>query len=295
MDELIESYQKTLPKCFELEKAQKFNNFVKAYLIKSYLRPCGNVLDMPCGKGGDLKKYKCNNAGFYCGIDIVADRIQEAESRYKKIKCMFAAVFMVGDFTEKLELRHQYDLISCQFAFHYAWDTRDRALCVLRNAFERLCDDGHVIMSYPDWNVIVDRLIALKNKQDKNNFVAENVIQIGSENFHLKFETSGTLDMLIDDLRIHCFNQKYVYYQKGAVDNIAEYMVHPTALKEMCSEVGFQVVLERNFEDFSGSNLKWNELKQSMGVPETLDSQSLELIGLYKVLVLAKARKRPRY
>ena len=49
---------------------------------------------------GDLKKYRENRAGSYYGVDIVPERIEEAKTRHRTTKCMFGAVFEVGDFAE---------------------------------------------------------------------------------------------------------------------------------------------------------------------------------------------------
>ncbi len=97
-------YSQPPQRCEALEPVHRFNNFVKATLIQRYLRPCGSVLDMPCGRGGDLKKYRENRAGSYYGVDIVPERIEEAKTRHRTTKCMFGAVFEVGDFAEVIEI-----------------------------------------------------------------------------------------------------------------------------------------------------------------------------------------------
>jgi len=122
-----ENYTAQHTRCSALEGANRFNNYVKALLIKQHMPYNGQVLDMPCGKGGDIKKFRARSTAFYMGIDLVPSSIDEARKRHISTKCMFGAVFDVGDFTLPLELKSKYDLVSCQFAMHYAWDRPERA------------------------------------------------------------------------------------------------------------------------------------------------------------------------
>jgi mRNA (guanine-N7-)-methyltransferase len=69
------------------------------------------VLDLACGRGGDLKKFRENKAGSYYGLDAVPERIEEARERHRSAKCMFAAVFEVGDFTK-------VGILSFRIGFH---------------------------------------------------------------------------------------------------------------------------------------------------------------------------------
>jgi mRNA (guanine-N7-)-methyltransferase len=52
---------------------KKFNNWIKSVLIGKFAyRPRGaagaNVLDIGCGKGGDLNKWKQARIKLYCGL-----------------------------------------------------------------------------------------------------------------------------------------------------------------------------------------------------------------------------------
>ena len=100
MDTVLAHYSEEPQRCADLEPAHRYNNYVKACLIQDYMRQGGHVLDLGCGKGGDLKKFRENRAGSYVGLDAVPEQIRKAEERHRNAKCMFAAVFEVGDFTE---------------------------------------------------------------------------------------------------------------------------------------------------------------------------------------------------
>lgn len=47
------------------------------------------------------------------------------------------------------------DLVSCQFAFHYSFESLPQAECMLRNAAECLRPGGFFIGTIPDANDIV--------------------------------------------------------------------------------------------------------------------------------------------
>lgn len=50
---------------------KKFNNWIKSVLIGKFAhRPRGKVLDVGCGKGGDLNKWKQARIGLYVGLGM---------------------------------------------------------------------------------------------------------------------------------------------------------------------------------------------------------------------------------
>ena len=100
MEPVIAHYAKAPERCADLEPAHRYNNYVKNCLIQDYMKQGAQVLDLACGRGGDLKKFRENKAGSYYGLDAVPERIEEARERHRSAKCMFAAVFEVGDFTK---------------------------------------------------------------------------------------------------------------------------------------------------------------------------------------------------
>ncbi|KAJ0102987.1 hypothetical protein Patl1_04465 [Pistacia atlantica] len=49
---------------------KKLNNWIKSVLVQLYARRGDAVLDLACGKGGDLIKWDKAKIGYYVGIDI---------------------------------------------------------------------------------------------------------------------------------------------------------------------------------------------------------------------------------
>lgn len=50
-----------------------------------------------------------------------------------------------------------FDIISCQFAFHYSFESLDQAECILRNVSESLKPGGYFIGTIPNSNDLVAR------------------------------------------------------------------------------------------------------------------------------------------
>jgi mRNA (guanine-N7-)-methyltransferase len=76
---------------------------------------------------------------------------------------VFSAEFITADCTKEL-LRDKYadkqakfNLVSCQFAFHYCFESLQQANCMMQNASERLETGGYFIGTIPNAYEIVKR------------------------------------------------------------------------------------------------------------------------------------------
>ncbi|TCD62622.1 mRNA cap guanine-N7 methyltransferase [Steccherinum ochraceum] len=105
---------------------KNFNNWVKSVLISHFAHPvlaaspnsgpyaqtgpagmrgrpvtgrgAGKVLDMGCGKGGDLTKWAKARIREYVGVDIAAISVDQARERYNALRApKFAAAFAAAD------------------------------------------------------------------------------------------------------------------------------------------------------------------------------------------------------
>ena len=90
---------------------KNFNNWIKAVMIAKFARPAiretnsrvvttgrrpkyiARVLDLGCGKGGDLIKWGKADIAAYVGIDIAEVSIQQARSRLLERRKLFEADF----------------------------------------------------------------------------------------------------------------------------------------------------------------------------------------------------------
>ena len=70
---------------------KKFNNFIKTLLIEQFrhfvtkhitYKNEFSVLDLCCGRGGDLFKWAYSGAAHYVGVDLSFPLVTEAKRRY---------------------------------------------------------------------------------------------------------------------------------------------------------------------------------------------------------------------
>ncbi|KAK6946823.1 mRNA (guanine-N(7))-methyltransferase domain, partial [Dillenia turbinata] len=141
---------------------KKLNNWL-------YARQGDAVVDLACGKGGDLIKWDKAKIGYHVGIDIADGSIEDCRSRYsgdgdQNQRCKkFTARLICGDCYEVrldkvLEDDVPFDIISCQFAMHYSWPTEVRARRALANVSALLRPGGIFIGTMPDANVIIKKI-----------------------------------------------------------------------------------------------------------------------------------------
>ncbi|XP_056377472.1 mRNA cap guanine-N7 methyltransferase isoform X2 [Hyla sarda] len=148
---------------------RNFNNWMKSALIGEFLDRLRRknhrnvtVLDLGCGKGGDLLKWKKGRIDKLVCTDIAEVSVQQCEQRYSDMKArnhrehIFEAEFVTADSTKELlseKLKNPnitFDICSCQFVYHYSFETYEQADMMLRNACEQLCPGGYFIGTTPD-------------------------------------------------------------------------------------------------------------------------------------------------
>jgi len=65
---------------------KKFHNDVKRELIKAYAGGASRLLDLACGRGGDMKKWADAQIAEVVGVDLSPKEIEEAQRRYREMR-----------------------------------------------------------------------------------------------------------------------------------------------------------------------------------------------------------------
>lgn len=236
------------------------NNFIKAVLIRYYVRPGMSVLDIGCGKGGDLKKYDKANIREYYGLDIAEVSIYDARIRHNNMNNCFRAFFDTADvYAEPFDLNKEFDVVSSQFSLHYAFQSPDHVKNTIVNVSKHLKDGGYFISTVPVKDEILRRY---RENNLKNKY------------YKIRYEGGGV--------------NEYFFTLHDCVEDCIEYFVDVDLLSKMFEKYNIKLVRREKFEMFLSHNLnKYAELANNMRV-NRLNGEENEVISLYEILVYKK-------
>lgn len=261
---------------------RNFNNWIKSQLINEYMSQIKDqkrmgdalrVLDMCCGKGGDLLKWEKAAISHLICTDIAEVSVEQCQRRYQdilqraeksKFANKFTAEFFACDST-LVRLRERYkdpslqlNLVSCQFAFHYCFESMAQADCMMRNAAECLKPGGFFIATMPDAYEIIRRLRA----------AGPDARRFGNDVYSIEF------DCETDPLPF--FGAKYQFHLEGVVD-CPEFLVHFPTLVKLGRKYGLQLIRRSTFADYYKESLPHGKnLLQRMSGLETVQPQRCE-------------------
>jgi len=254
---------------------RNFNNWIKSSLINEYMDKLKSVpsdtgkaklkvLDIGCGKGGDLLKWQRSGAAHVVGVDIAATSIEQCKDRYHEMRGrnrdrIFDAEFYAVDCTKQRtrELYRdkdiQFDLVSCQFAFHYSFESLQQAECMMRNIAENLKVGGFFIGTTPDSHDIMARLEA----SETNSF--------GNSVFSVTFPS----DRLGQQPAL--FGAQYTFHLKEVVD-CPEFLVHFPTLVKLAERFGLTMIAKQRFQNYFHERKEKPEHSKLLGRMNALES-----------------------
>lgn len=106
------------------------HNWLKAGMIQAFVRPGDRVLDLCCGSGGDVRKFRMAEAKRWDGVDICDFRVEEAQRRCSSEESRSQSTFRATATRAPAEdvvlgrwrKTDYYDCVTCFFGLHYFWD-----------------------------------------------------------------------------------------------------------------------------------------------------------------------------
>lgn len=247
---------------------RNFNNWMKSLLIGEFIEKVRRrkrditVLDLGCGKGGDLLKWKKGKISKLVCTDIAEVSMQQCQQRYADMKArcrsneyIFNAEFITADSSKELlsdsysDPHMCFDICSCQFVYHYSFETYEQADMMLKNACGNLCPGGYFIGTTPNSFELVKRLEA----SETDSF--------GNDVYTVQFEKKGEYPL---------FGCKYDFNLEGVVD-VPEFLVYFPLLIEMAKKYGMKLVYKMTFREFYEEKIKDEENKMLLKRMQALE------------------------
>ena len=165
---------------------RKFHNYIKKRMFNTYLKENDRLLELACGKGGDLHKWEC---AYVLGLDIDKKFLDNAKYRNENVgrNCDFRHIDLT---TEVLLNKYpelcmkKFDICSIQFAIHYMFKSQDTFENLIKNINSGLKKGGILIGSCMDEDFMKDTdndLFSLK-MDEKNDTPFGNKVSVNFNN-----------------------------------------------------------------------------------------------------------------
>ena len=260
-------------------RPRQMHNLIKASLIQKYAGQ--RVLDLACGRGGDLAKYCATTQ--YIGMDISAESVEEARRRAEGVQMQ--TEFEVRDITlidiDRFELG-SLDTVSCMFALHYLWDRVEHMDKLLWQIHRWLKPGGTFIGIIPDAESVMD-------------CAAEALLSAGTNKFQhplfsLEFGSAIHQTMLYYKPPACKWGMSYFFNLTASklVQNSLEYLIPMPEFVTLAKKHNFDLVHNDNLKDYyyKGS---FQDLQKSMQFEGKLTPSEWRLCSMYRTFVFLKS------
>jgi ribA/ribD-fused uncharacterized protein len=263
-----------------LKKVYSFHNAIKDSQYQTYVVPGNTILDLACGRAGDLYKWINCGASKVFGLDIAETNLTGARQgacvRYLKEKAknprgnLPKVLFAQADMTKRFEDQDSkylnivfgnepattpyltqfkgiqtWDCTTCQFAIHYACETED----TFRNFVHNLRHCKSIFFgTYLDGKSVYSLLVG----KDRHTFrergkVFAEITKKYNDEGEWKEEFGQQIDVLLETI----------------VKPTPEYLVPFEKVQEILREAGFEIIETKPFQDIYTS-----QTKVVLGLPE---------------------------
>jgi len=133
-----------------MDQLRRTHNDAKRLLINSVTSRDDYVLDVGCGRGGDVHKWKSIGVNLF-GIDPDSESIKEARSRAMKIG--FLADYTLGDISKAPAI--QFDVVCYNFSLQYIFANSALFEKSIDEISKRMKKDSFLIGVVPDADKIL--------------------------------------------------------------------------------------------------------------------------------------------
>ena len=134
-----------------MEEVRRSNNNIKRAIINKHVQG-GQILDVGCGCGGDLKKWQHARVRCLDMCDPDHDSLVEAESRAKGLNMKPKIIH--GDILSCP--MKKYDVVCFNFSLHYIYESEEKFMKSVSGIAKRLKMGGKLFGCIPDSDAILE-------------------------------------------------------------------------------------------------------------------------------------------
>ena len=270
-------------------------NFCKTTLMSAHIKHGMSVLDVCCGRGGDLGKCARLGVAEYHGLDVSPESVREAQARAAKLPQIRARLH-VGDAaapksTLPPELR--VDVCICNLALHYFFDTPARLNAVMSLVSTALKPGGVFIGVLCDAHTISQRAVAaaLVSRSFGNALYSVDMSPrfIGALECGLGLGSGSGLGSGLGSDDSYGLAYDFSMSASGLVDRCTEYLAPERVLRAAAAAHGLVAPDGgcRNLLHYFHAHPDV-PTRAAMRVPAVLSLAEAELLGLYCTFVFKK-------
>ena len=195
---------------------QKFHNKAKRALLDAFAKNATSLLDLACGRGGDVHKWRAIGIRKVVGLDVSEGSVCEARRRWNASGPSLQTVtFQTADLRSPLALHREFDVVTCMFALHYFFESEAVAHVFLENVSRHLKPGGRFIGLVPDGLAI--------NECIKYGPFDNGIMQVTA----------------LWDGKPQCFGSPYLCCIEGTVtadSQVREYLVYASVLQSLAGK-----------------------------------------------------------
>jgi SAM-dependent methyltransferase len=254
---------------------RRFHSWIKAVIIEeaaTLARETADgalrVVDLACGRGGDLLKFRALGEVVYRGVDASAEALEAAEARAATMdgqRCTWHHSDMCnGAPLLRLLGANSADVCTCMFGPHFAYRSPESARAFIETVRGLLRPGGVFACIFPSGTAIEAALAQGGGKA------------LYRPLFALAAAQAGTIDFTVH----------------GATPTQSEPLLPPGRLRTDLIEAGLEVVVDATLRELRTRFAHRSGQRHAMHCPETLDATQWELSDLQHVLVVRSAAPR---
>ena len=243
------------------------------------------LLDLACGKGGDIWKWQHNRMKRCIGLDINNDNINNSDNgawaRYANMKnsvkkvpeveflCMDTSENIMERFPSIFQKEDKFHIITLMFALHFFFKDKKTLDGLIKNIDENLKSGGYFIGACFNGKRIVEELAT----EDTISITKEGTVIFSIEKLYKNTSFTATGASLGKEISVFM-------HSIGTTNN--EYLVNFDYFNKELKKIGIETEEIIDFKDLHISTVKLKNLKLNRMSPQEKRISNLNSLFIYK-------------